>query len=611
MRPLEHLDGYLPLEDHGLIGDGETAALVGRDGAVSWLCLPRFDSPPVFCAILDRNRGGAFTVAPEELLESEQSYVGDTGVLHTRMRARNGTLELTDALLLQPSTDLREDRAAGRQELWRSVRVLEGFVDLHVTIRPRGQVVAVERAGGLQLKLSSRPQLDLQVWSSRPLSGIQTVLRLHAGETLELVLHWGGRTRHQLDPLAPELLTRTIAAWQRWSQQVVFDGPEKRHVRRSAITLKMLDHLESGALIAAPTSSLPEVIGGIRNWDYRYAWVRDAAFSSYAFTRIGMAHEAYQFLAWVLEAVERHGRPSVLYTLDGLAFTPELEDPELEGYRRSRPVRWGNGAAAQRQHDVFGEIIDCAWQWAKTGQPMDEKLWTRLVALAERARREWHTVDQGIWEVRSAGRPFTYSAALCHVALNRAARMSERFGLPGDVVGWRRDAKTIRDAILEQAWDERMGSLTAAFGGGGLDASLLALPLRQVLEAEHPKMRATVETVARELSAGGGLLFRYLIEELDDGLTGHEGAFVLCSFWLVDNLVLQGRLDEAEELFASLCARSRPLGLLPEQIDPSTGHFLGNFPQAFSHVGLISSAVNLERARAAMTAATSAHRPAP
>lgn len=598
MRPLEHLDGYLPLEDHGLIGDGETAALVGRDGAVCWLCLPRFDSPPVFCGILDRERGGAFIVAPDGLVESEQQYVGDTGVLKTILRARTGTIEIIDALLLCSGADLRESRAAGRQELRRSVRVLDGEVTVRVVIRPRGSFELSPRAGGLRLALSTRPGLDLQIWSSTPLQGEETVIRMKAGETLELVLDWGGRPRHQMAPLASEPIRDTLEAWERWSRYVDYSGPGQAMVLRSAITLKMLDHLESGAIIAAPTSSLPEVIGGERNWDYRYAWIRDAAFSTYAFARIGMAHESYQFMAWVLDAVERHGRPSVLYTLDGDNITPEIEDPELEGYRRSRPVRWGNGAASQRQHDVFGEIIDCAWQWLKTGQPIDDALWQRLTRLAELARREWRSVDHGIWEVRSSGQPFTYSAALCQVALDRASRMCVRYGLEGDVEGWRRDAERIRQEILTLAWDEEIQSLTAAFGGGGLDASLLALPIRRVLDANHPKMLATVEAIRQRLSAGNGLIYRYRIEELDDGLEGHEGAFLLCSFWMVDNLVLQNRLEEAVELYESLLRRVSPLGLLPEQIDPSSGRFLGNFPQAFSHVGLISSAVNLVRAGA-------------
>ncbi len=394
---------------------------------------------------------------------------------------------------------------------------------------------------------------------------------------------------------AETLLKETLDAWRQWVRRIRYDGPQEALVRRSAITLKLLDHVESGAMVAAPTSSLPEAIGGPRNWDYRYAWVRDVAFSVYALHRIGLSQEAAGFLAWVLDAVERGGRPRVLYDLDGKLPPLEREDPTLPGYRGSRPVRWGNAAADQRQHDVFGEILDCVYQWAAHHGSIDPVLSGRLQGLIEAAGREWRDPDQGIWEVRSAGRPFTYSAALCHVALERGARLAERFDLPGAPAAWRREADAIRQAILREAWDPAQGSLTEQLGGGGLDASLLALPLRRVIPADHPAMVATTRAVRRRLGAGDGLLYRYLPDDSPDGLPGHEGAFLLCSFWLVDNLAHQGRLGEAIELYDLLCARANPLGLLPEQIDPATGTFLGNFPQAFSHVGLVSSGVNLGR----------------
>jgi GH15 family glucan-1,4-alpha-glucosidase len=428
-----------------------------------------------------------------------------------------------------------------------------------------------------------------------PLQNLSTTIDLKTGDRLPLLLRWGGGHYRYLPDSADERVQATVEAWQRWTKRVSYQGPETALVRRSAITLKLLDHFENGAMVAAPTSSLPEAFGGARNWDYRFAWIRDAAFSVYAFHRVGLWREARGFLGWVLDAVERGGRPKVLYDLDGGEPPPEREDAELEGYRGSRPVRWGNAAAAQRQHDVFGEILDCAYQWAGHHGGIDDALWAKLRDLVEAAAQAWDRPDQGIWEVRSGGRPFTYSAALCHVALDRGARLAERFGLGGDVARWRATAERIRRAIITEAWDAGVGSLTEHLDGGGLDASLLALPLRRVVPADDPRMIATTDAIVRRLGAGKGLLYRYLPEESPDGVAGPEGAFLLCSFWLVDNLAGQGRLDEASALFETLCRRANPLGLLPEQIDPGTGAFLGNYPQAFSHVGLISSAVNLAR----------------
>src|SRR5215475_13558782 len=601
-RPVSYAGGYLPIEDHGLIGDGSTAALIGRDGAISWMCAPRFDSPPIFCRILDARRGGAFTIAPEGLVESRQYYEPDTAVLVTEMRGPEGLIRVTDALTLRQGADLMEDTSAGRGELLRMVEAVEGSARLRVEIEPRGQAQVVRRSGGLFIRNPARPYLDLQLSSSVPLipllappEDLRALIEFKKGDRLYLTLRWGGViSRHR--PLAAEdSLTATREAWRRWASRIRYDGPRKPIVRRSALTLKLLDHFESGAIVAAPTSSLPEVIGGGRNWDYRYAWVRDAAFAVYALNRIGCPEEASAFLGWALDAVEAGERPRSLYDLDGGYAAPEQTDVELEGYRRSRPVRWGNAATEKTQHDIYGEILDCAYQWAAHHGEIDETLWIRLCKLIEDAKREWRAPDHSIWEVRTPGRAFTYSVALCQVALDRGAKMVERFKLPGLESSWRAAAEEIRAAILDEAWDERLNSLTEHLGGGGLDASLLCLPLRRVIPADHPKMVATTAAIAERLDAGDGLLYRYLPHISPDGLRGREGAFLLCSFWMVDNMAYQGRLDKATDLFHSLCDRTNALGLLPEQIDPSSGAFLGNFPQAFSHVGLISSAVNLTR----------------
>ena len=593
---IHYHDGYLPIEEYGLIGDLRTCALVGRNGKIDWLCLPRFDSEPVFCGILDRERGGSFTVAPEELRDSRQYYLPDSGVLVTEMRSASGTVKVTDALALHSGADLGEGVPVGRNELLRSVDVTAGVVRLNIDFSPRGGVKADAQSAGLVLHLEGRPELELHLGATKRLDGPRSVIELAAGDRFNLRLTWGHHP-HRYHPYQPEESIRnTVDSWRNWLSCFQYAGPQEQLVRRSAITLKMLDYSESGAIIAAATSSLPERIGGERNWDYRYSWIRDAAFSVYALRRIGLVREAWAFLGWVLDAVERHGEPKILYTLDGESPPPEKKDGGLEGYRASPPVRWYNGASDQRQNDVYGEILDCAYQWAAGGGEIDEPLWARLAALVETARSEWRKPDHGIWEVRTPGRLFTYSVAMCHVALDRGVRIARKFGLPGDIEGWAVEAETIRQTILEDAWSEELGSLTEHIGKeGGLDASLLTLPLRRVIPADHPRMIATTEAVVERLGAGDGLIYRYLPDESPDGLEGEEGAFLLCSFWLVDNLADVGRLDEAMELYDSLCARANHLGLLSEQIDAETGIFLGNFPQAFSHIGVISSGFNLER----------------
>ncbi|MEU1036691.1 glycoside hydrolase family 15 protein [Streptomyces mirabilis] len=600
-RPVRRREGYLPLEDLGLIGDGTTAALVGLDGSIPWMCLPRFDADPLFCGLLDQAHGGHFTLAPEELVEARQRYEPDTAVLTTELRSATGLVRITDALTLRSGADLTDDSPADRAELVRSAVVLDGNVRLRMDLEPRGGGQAQALFSGLEVRPSRRPDLRLHLRSNRPLTGLHSTHDLRQGERLDLVLSWGRFHRHhRFDTDA--MLQGTAGAWRRWMQHFQYAGPQEPLVRRAAITLKLCDDWANGSLVAAPTSSLPAPIGGIRNWDYRYAWIRDAAFAVFALRRVGFGGEADAFLGWVLDAFEYSRRPRIMYALDGSPVPDEVEDAELEGYQRSAPVRWGNGAADQRQHDVYGEILDCADQWLRSGGEIQPALWASLAKLADAAEQAWRQPDQGIWEVRSEGRVFTYSAGMCQVALDRAATISERLGLPGKVAEWRASADELRRLILDRAWDEEAQTLSVHLdGGGALDASLLALPLRQVVPADHPRMVATATAVAERLSAGGGLLYRYLHKESPDGLTGDEGAFVLCSFWLVDNLIGQGRIDEAEELYASLCARASPLGLLSEQIDPSTGEFMGNFPQAFSHIGITASGVNLARAKAGVS----------
>ncbi|UYQ63161.1 glycoside hydrolase family 15 protein [Streptomyces peucetius] len=592
---MDRQDGYLPIADHGLIGDGRGSALVGRDGAITFMCVPRFDSPPLFCGLLDRRRGGRFLMAPDDVRHSTQRYIHHSAVLVTEMRTPTGIVEVTDAFALHPAARLETNGRSGTGRLLRTARVTHGEVNLHVSLRPRGGGRVTRAPHGWHVQCTAQ-QLPLHLTCSHALAGLDSTIDMTAGDQLSLTLGWEPTTSPGNHDAVDAAMRQTVRAWQRWSAHVVQAVPQPELVRRSAITLKLLDHMDNGAIVAAPTSSLPECIGGARNWDYRYVWIRDAAYAVFALRRIGLPQEAGRFLHWALSTAQWQEQPLVLYDVDGRPPAPERIDHDLEGYRRSPPVRWGNAAAEQIQHDIYGEILDCAFQWSATGGTLGSELWQRLAHLAQKARTAWSTPDHGIWEVRTPGRPFTYSAAMCQVALDRAARLAHRLHLPGDADAWAKEAHHLTERILKEAWDDATGALTEHLGtGGALDSSLLALPLRRVLPADHPRMIATTRAIADRLGAGQGLLHRYLPQQSPDGIDQPEGAFLLCSFWLVDNLAGQGRIDEAHQLFDRLCSYANPLGLLPEEIDPTTGMFLGNFPQGLSHVGLISSAVVLAR----------------
>ena len=599
---LEVLDGYLPIEDYGLIGDCNTAALIGRDGTIAWLCAPRFDSRPVFGEILDRQRGGGFRIDAGPVRAARHRYVGDTPILVTELIVDDGILRITDLMPMRNGADLSMEGVADTGELLRCVEIVEGKLTVHALLTLCDGCAPERHPNGTRLRSPRHPDLELVIECSRDMDGAEGEWTLAQGESVSFCLRWNGGTGASSVDAPVAAVTNTIEAWLGWLRAFSYDGPHHRFVRRSAITVKLLDYLPSGALVAAPTSSLPEQIGGERNWDYRYVWVRDAAFTVNALRRIGLDQEAWQFLNWVL-SLARGPKINVMYTLDGHFEIPEHLDPDLSGYRNSRPVRWGNAAADQIQNDVYGELVDCAFQWSNRGGLVNDELWHRLRGLVNQAARRWRTPDAGIWEVRTPGRVQTYSAGICHVAVDRGARLARRFGLAGDVQHWERTARQIQQTILDDAWDDDRQYLTQVIRttgeqgqSGDLDAAVLGLPIRRVLPARHPKVVRTTQAIDEQLSAGGGLLYRYIPEASPDGLAGNEGAFLLCSFWMIDNLTLQGRLQEALDRFDRMCARTNALGLLPEEIDPGTGRFLGNFPQAFSHIGLISSGVSLGQA---------------
>jgi alpha,alpha-trehalase len=410
----------------------------------------------------------------------------DSCVLVTSLASDRGVLQITDCLTLRSGADLVEPVPAGRSELLRHVEAVGGDVHLRVRLLPKAGVTFDQLAGGWRFDRRTDGVQEIYLWSSVELEpdgrGLSTELTLRAGETLTVALHWSGRFRLRQHPDTRKLIDQTVSAWRRWASGLDCQGSQAELMKRSALTLKLLDHAETGAIMAAATSSLPEWPGAPRNWDYRYTWVRDASFSNYVFRRIGDPSDADVFLAWVLTNVERDGAPHVMYALDGSQPPDEVQDPLLRGYRGSAPVRWGNGAIHQLQHDVYGEIIDIAYQWSNSGGRVDGRLWAALTPIVELAIQRWKTPDSGPREIRADGRPFTYSAALCFVAVDRAIQIARRHGLPYPRRRWELAAREIREAALTRSWNPERQTFTEQLGGtGGLDAALLTLPVRNVI----------------------------------------------------------------------------------------------------------------------------------
>jgi GH15 family glucan-1,4-alpha-glucosidase len=592
-RP-ERSDGYAPIADYAAIGDGRTAALVARDGSVDWLCLPDLDSPTVFASLLDAKRGGRFALAPEDDFEAERRYLPGTNVLETTFSTAGGTVRVTDAMTL-PNGALAPFR-----ELARRVEGISGRVAMSWQAEPRfgyGQAqTSFARRDGIPLATSGSDALGLLSWdagqpavedgairgSFEVLEGTRSLLALSAAHAEPLVLPAREDVEQRIDAAA--------AFWKEWSDRRSYEGPWKEAVVRSALVLKLLFYSPSGAVVAAPTTSLPEKIGGERNWDYRYCWVRDSAFTADALLRLGCSAETTAYFWWLLHATQlTHPRLEVLYRLDGRAEAKERKLP-LAGYRGSRPVRIGNAALAQSQLDIYGDLLQTAWLYADRKGALDADTGRRLAKIADLVSEIWQQPDAGIWEVRSEPAHFTHSKMMCWVALDRAIRLVETRKIPGgDTARWRREADKIRRFVDERCWSERLRSYVRFAGSDELDASLLVGVLTGFAEATDPRLQGTIDAVRRELGRGP-LLLRYSGE---DGLPEREGAFLTCSFWLVDALARSGRIDEASEVMDELVALANDVGLYAEEIDPETGEFLGNMPQALVHLALIGAAATI------------------
>jgi GH15 family glucan-1,4-alpha-glucosidase len=607
---------YAPIRDYGLIGDCRTAALVSRWGSVDFLCLPRFDGAAVFAALLDARRGGRFFVRPAGGFQARRRYAGDTNVLETTFDADGGVLRLTDAMSVAGEEESRAELLP-EHELLRRVECVAGEVEVEVGCDPRPgwgaappppprrRVHAFTWEFANQL-LALRSELPLAADPARP--GVWGRAVLRAGDRRFLSLASVSDEPGVFLPLgdaAARRLERSRRWWEAWVAACTYRGPSPATVVRSLLALKLLTYSPSGAVLAAPTTSLPEEVGGLRNWDYRYCWLRDASWTLTAFFDLGFRDEAEAFFSWLVYATRlRAAAPggrwpaahlrtlNVLYDVHGEVRLRERQLPWLEGYAGSRPVRIGNGAARQLQLDIFGEVVQAAFEYVERGGVLDASEGRLLGQLGETVRRLWREPDEGIWELRSGRSHHTYSKAMCWVALDRLLRLHGRGVLElRAAAAFARDRDALRQAIETEGFNRRLGSYVDVLGGDRLDASLLLLGLRGFDDpARSPRLLGTLAAVRAGLESNG-LLYRY--PPGIDGLPGGEAAFGICSFWLAEFLARAGLVEEALSRFERVLGFANDLGLFAEEIDPRTGAALGNFPQAFTHVGLISAALAL------------------
>jgi GH15 family glucan-1,4-alpha-glucosidase len=582
----------LRIEDYALLGDCQTAALVGLDGSIDWLCLPRFDSGACFAALLGTPDNGRWKIAPRiEPRRVRRAYRDGSLILDTTFEVDGGAVTLTDFM------PMRDDVP----NVARVVTGVRGRVPMHLELVIRydyGSIVPWVRRGrwGGIVAVAGPDTIRLQ--SDVPLRGedLTTVadFDVSEGETVSFVLTWHpshAQFAHEVDPTVA--LANTEKVWRAWSAQCNYKGPWREAVLRSLVTLKGLTHEHTGGMVAAPTTSLPESIGQPRNWDYRYCWVRDATFTLLSLLHNGFTEEAAAWREWLLRTVA--GDPStlqIMYAVDGERRLGEQELPWLCGYEGSRPVRTGNAAFRQRQLDVYGEVMDALYQYEMHGLPPDANAWRIQCSLLHFLETCWDQPDEGIWEVRGAARHFTHSKVMAWVAFDRGVRHMERADGKGALDRWRATRDRMHETICRQAYDADLGAFVQSYGSKNLDASLLMIPLVGFLPADDPRMRGTLRAIENRL-VEGGFVRRYDSDSSVDGLPAGEGVFLPCSFWLADNLALAGRRDEARRLFERLLDLRNDVGLLSEEYDVTSGRLIGNFPQAFSHVSLVNTALNL------------------
>ena len=586
---------YKPISDYGIIGDMHSAAVVGLDGSIDWLCFPRFDSPSVFAAILDDAKGGRFRLCPAGRYEIEQRYLTDTNILSTTFTTESGQVEVQD---LMP---IKQDARESDYEVLRIVRGVRGSVEMTCLFQPRldyargrtelraapGGVVAEK--DGARLSLASPVDLTIEDGDA------QGVFTVREGEELVFQLQWDA-DRPPSTAGWRERLEFTISEWRAVIDDHTYEGRWQAEVRRSILALHLLIYLPTGAIVSAVPSSLMEWIGGDRNWDYRFCWIRDAAFTLDVLHRLGHIGEMRRFMEWLTEFCQSCGVH--LQPLYGVHYEEDLTATtldHLEGYRGSKPVRIGNGAATQLQMDIFGEVMVALATFHRAGGKITRPMWTTIESFVNAVINNWRRPGRGLWEMRGKPRHFVNSKVMCWLAMDRAIALAEALQKPVDLESWRALREEIHADVLANGWNERLQSFVQYYGADYTDAALLMMPMVGFLPPEDPRMRSTVRRIREELEVNG-LLRRYPPDLTDDGFGSEEGIFIMCTFWLVGYLTFIGELDEARELFERVLTSGNHLGLFSEMVDPVTGEALGNFPQALTHVSLIHSARNLDLA---------------